>query len=212
MSVVFVISAPSGAGKSTLVTKLREREGNLDFVASITTRPRREHEVEGKAYRFVSRREFDALLAQDEFLEWAEVFGHRYGTPRSAVDQARKDGRDVLLDIDVRGAASLREKLPDAVSVFVLPPGRDTLEQRLRGRASDSGSVIARRLSEAAREVCEYGSYDHVVINDDVDDAVDRLQAILQAERSRPSEMRSAVAPILASFGIAQDQHEEEQA
>lgn len=212
MSVVFVISAPSGAGKSTLVTKLREREGNLDFVASITTRPKREHEVEGKAYRFVSRREFDALLAQDEFLEWAEVFGHRYGTPRSAVDQAREDGRDVLLDIDVRGAASLREKLPDAVSVFVLPPGRDTLEQRLRGRASDSGSVIARRLGEASREVCEYGSYDHVVINDDVDDAVDRLQAILQAERSRPSEMRSAVAPILESFGIAQDQHEEEQA
>ena len=184
----------------------------MDFVASITTRPKREHEVEGKAYRFVSRGEFDALLAQDEFLEWAEVFGHRYGTPRSAVDQAREDGRDVLLDIDVRGAASLREKLADAVTVFVLPPGRDTLEQRLRGRASDSDEVIARRLGEAAREVCEYGLYDHVVINDEADEAVDRLQAILKAERSRPSEMRSAVAPILESFGIGRDSHQEEQA
>lgn len=212
MSVVLVISAPSGAGKSTLVTKLREREEHLDFVASITTRPKREHEVEGKAYRFVNQREFDALLERDEFLEWAEVFGHRYGTPRSAVDHAREDGRDVLLDIDVRGAASLREKLPDAVSVFVLPPGRETLERRLRGRASDSGEVIARRLGEAAREVCEYRLYDHVVINDDADETVDRLQAILKAERSRPSEMRSAVAPILESFGIGQDQHQEEQA
>lgn len=202
MSLVFVISAPSGAGKSTLVDRLRQRDSNCDFAASVTTRPPRDGEVDGEAYSFVSEERFAAMREAGELLEWAEVFGHWYGTPTSAVEAARSRGKDLLLDIDVRGAASLEKKLPTAVTIFVLPPSREDLERRLRDRSSDAASSIERRLGEAAREVGSYASYDHVVINKDVDAAVDRLHAILVSERSKRENMEGAIAPILESFGI----------
>ena len=209
MSIVFVISAPSGAGKSTLVEHLRQRDGNLDFATSVTTRAPREREVDGEAYRFVSVDRFKAMVARDEFMEWAEVFGHLYGTPRAAVKEAFDKGKDLLLDIDVQGAALLLEKLPDAVTIFVLPPSRAALEQRLRDRCSDDEAAISKRLGEASREISVCRAYDHIVINDDVEDAVSRLQGILIAERSRRANMRPRIASILQSFGLHQDEDRE---
>ena len=209
MSIVFVISAPSGAGKSTLVERLRQRDGNLDFATSVTTRSPREREVDGEAYRFVSVDRFKAMIARDELMEWAEVFGHLYGTPRTAVKEAFDKGKDLLLDIDVQGAALLLEKLPDAVTIFVLPPSRAALEQRLRDRCSDDEAAISKRLGEASREVAVCRAYDHIVINDDVEDAVSRLHGILIAERSRRANMQPRIAPILQSFGLHQDQDPE---
>lgn len=205
MSIVFVISAPSGSGKSTLVKNLMALDGNLAFATSVTTRPPRADEVDGEAYRFVTRDEFVAMRDNDALLEWAEVFGHFYGTPRSAVDDARRLGRDLLLDIDVQGAASLLEKLPDAVTIFILPPSRPELQARLERRGSDEPEVIRRRLRESAREVGEYASYGHIVVNDDLDEATRRLHAILLAERARRENMEQALAPILRSFGIESD-------
>lgn len=205
MSIVFVISAPSGSGKSTLVKNLMALDGNLAFATSVTTRPPRADEVDGEAYRFVTLDEFVAMRDNDALLEWAEVFGHFYGTPRSAVDDARRLGRDLLLDIDVQGAASLLEKLPDAVTIFILPPSRPELQARLERRGSDEPEVIRRRLRESAREVGEYASYGHIVVNDDLDEATRRLHAILLAERARRENMEQALAPILRSFGIESD-------
>lgn len=205
MSIVFVISAPSGSGKSTLVNNLLERDGNLAFATSVTTRPPRTAEVDGEAYRFVTLDEFVAMRDNDALLEWAEVFGHFYGTPRSAIDDAERRGRDLLLDIDVQGAASLLEKLPDAVTIFILPPSQPELQLRLERRRSDDAEVIRRRLQESAREVREYASYSHIVINDDLDDSTRRLQAILLAERAKRENMEQAIAPILRSFGIEPD-------
>ena len=205
MSIVFVISAPSGSGKSTLVKNLMALDGNLAFATSVTTRPPRADEVDGEAYRFVTPDEFVAMRDNDALLEWAEVFGHFYGTPRSAVDDARRLGRDLLLDIDVQGAASLLEKLPDAVTIFILPPSRPELQARLERRGSDEPEVIRRRLRESAREVGEYASYGHIVVNDNLDEATRRLHAILLAERARRENMEQALAPILRSFGIESD-------
>lgn len=205
MSIVFVISAPSGSGKSTLVKNLMALDGNLAFATSVTTRPPRADEVDGEAYRFVTLDEFVAMRDNDALLEWAEVFGHFYGTPRSAVDDARRLGRDLLLDIDVQGAASLLEKLPEAVTIFILPPSRPELQARLERRGSDEPEVIRRRLRESAREVGEYASYGHIVVNDDLDEATRRLHAILLAERARRENMEQALAPILRSFGIESD-------
>ena len=209
MSIVFVISAPSGAGKSTLVERLRQRDSNLDFATSVTTRPPRTREVDGEAYCFVSVARFKAMIERDELMEWAEVFGHLYGTPRAAVKEAFDMGKDLLLDIDVQGAALLLEKLPDAVTIFVLPPSRAALEQRLRDRCSDDEAAISKRLGEASREVAVCGAYDHIVINEDVEDAVSRLHGILIAERSRRANMQPRIAPILESFGIHPDQNSE---
>ena len=209
MSIVFVISAPSGAGKSTLVERLRQRDSNLDFATSVTTRPPRKREVDGEAYCFVSVDRFKAMIERDELMEWAEVFGHLYGTPRAAVKEAFDKGKDLLLDIDVQGAALLLEKLPDAVTIFVLPPSRAALEQRLRDRCSDDEAAISKRLGEASREVAVCGAYDHIVINEDVEDAVSRLHGILIAERSRRANMQPRIAPILESFGIHPDQNSE---
>lgn len=205
MSIVFVISAPSGSGKSTLVKNLMALDGNLAFATSVTTRPPRADEVDGEAYRFVTPDEFVAMRDNDALLEWAEVFGHFYGTPRSAVDDARRLGRDLLLDIDVQGAASLLEKLPEAVTIFILPPSRPELQARLERRGSDEPEVIRRRLQESAREVREYASYGHIVVNDDLDEATRRLHAILLAERARRENMEPALAAILRSFGIESD-------
>jgi len=184
MSRVFIISAPSGSGKSTLVNRLMARDKNLIFSVSYTTREARGAEVNGQQYHFIGRAEFEARIANGEFLEHAEVFGNYYGTHREILDRGRTEGKDVVLDIDVQGARQLKEKIPDAVSIFILAPSRDELAKRLRARSEDSEEVIQRRLAGANREILDYRRYDYVLVNDDVDQASERLQEIVKMERS----------------------------
>lgn len=200
MSIVFIISAPSGSGKSTLVNRLRESDTSLVFSTSVTTRSARAGEVDGDAYDFVSVEKFNEMRDAGELLESAEVFGNFYGTPRSALDRARQNGKDLILDIDVQGAAQLRETLPDAVTIFILPPSRQVLEQRLRDRSSDSDEVIERRLGEAAGEVGNYEAYEYVLVNDKLDASAQQLYSILLAERARRQNVSDKIDPILKSF------------
>ncbi len=201
MSCVFIISAPSGSGKSTLVRELLRREANLVFSVSYTTRQPRGQEVQGESYQYITREAFMEMLDRDEFLEWAEVFGNFYGTHRSVWDRAVAEGKDLLLDIDVQGAQQLKKKIPDAVSIFVLAPSRAILEQRLRARSEDAEAVIQRRLAAAANEIRNYHAYDYVIINDQVDDAVASLQAVMGAEHVRRQRMEDRIRPILDTFG-----------
>jgi guanylate kinase len=214
MSCVFIISAPSGSGKSTLVNRLMAADKNLIFSVSYTTRDPRGAEVDGQQYHFISRAEFEARIANGEFLEHAQVFDNYYGTHRGILERGRTEGRDVVLDIDVQGARQLKEKIPDAVSVFILAPSRDELAKRLRARSEDSEEVIRRRLAGAAQEIQDYRLYDYVLVNDDVDLASERLQAIVEAERTghdNPGvnamrrtnpEVTARVEQILASFAV----------
>jgi guanylate kinase len=204
MSRIFIISAPSGSGKSTLVGRLMEMDQNLLFSVSYTTRRPRGSEVDGQQYNFVSRETFERMIERDEFLEHAEVFGNYYGTHRNILWRGEQEGKDVILDIDVQGARQLREKIPEAVSIFILAPSRAELEKRLRARSEDSDEVIARRLAAAAHEIRDYSRYDYVLINDDVDVASDLLYSIVKAERQRrisPAVTRK-VEKILASFDV----------
>jgi len=220
--VVYIISAPSGSGKSTLVNVLLAMTPRLDFSISYTTRPLRGSEQNGKQYFFVSREQFEQMIVADEFLEHASLYGKDYyGTARRFLREAEQTGHDLLLDIDVQGAAQIKKKLPDAVSIFVLPPDRKTLEWRLRKRGEDSDEVINRRLEEARREIENYDKYDFILINDKLEESSDNLQAIVESERLRqvgralsPEEekiieladrhrltnARERVLPILASF------------
>jgi guanylate kinase len=200
MSIVFIISAPSGSGKSTLVHRLLKQDPGLLFSISYTTRAPRGHEVPDEAYHFLSREEFEAALARDEFLEWAEVFGNYYGTHRGTLERAQAEGRDLLLDIDVQGARQLKCKVPDAVTIFVLAPSRAELEKRLRARSEDSEEVIERRLEGAAAEIRNYGAYDYVVVNRDLEKSVDALASIVKAERVRRTRMEGQVGDILGTF------------
>ncbi len=200
MSIVFVISAPSGSGKSTLVHRLLEQDSNIRFSISHTTREPRGQEQNGREYHFISRAEFEAAIERGEFLEHAEVFGNYYGTHRSILDRAAAEGTDVLLDIDVQGARQLKTKVPDAVTIFVLAPSRQELDQRLRARSEDSEAVIARRLRGAAKEIGNYARYDYVLVNRDLEKSVDTLAAIVKAERVRRARMEAQVAEILATF------------
>jgi guanylate kinase len=203
MSVVLVISAASGSGKSTLLRRLLEAHPEMMFSVSYTTRAPRGQERDGVDYHYVSREEFEQRLAAGEFLEHAEVFGHYYGTHRGAVDEARAQGRDVVLDIDVQGARQLKSKLPDAVTIFILAPSRAELERRLRARAEDTEETIQRRLKAAAGEIARWNDYDYVVVNGDVEESVKTLEAILRAERCRSERMGPALLPVLESFGQA---------
>jgi guanylate kinase len=172
----------------------------LRFSVSYTTREPRGSERNGESYVFVERQEFEARLAKNEFLEHAEVFGNYYGTHRSALAEAEANGTDLLLDIDVQGAAQLKISVPEAVSIFVLPPNRDILERRLRARSEDSEAVIERRLRDAATEIKNYRQYDYVLINQDLEESAADLRAIVRAERVRRNRMEARIAPILASF------------
>jgi len=200
MSIVFIISAPSGSGKSTLVHRLLKQDPSLLFSISYTTRAPRGQEVQDQAYHFISRAEFEAALARDEFLEHAEVFGNYYGTHRGILERAQAEGRDLLLDIDVQGARQLKGKVPDAVTIFVLAPSRAELEKRLRARSEDSEEVIARRLEGAAAEIRNYGAYEYVVVNRDLEKSVDALASIVKAERIRRTRMEDEVRAILGTF------------
>jgi guanylate kinase len=182
--VMLVLSSPSGAGKTTLSRMLLERYPAIELSISMTTRKPRPGEVEGRDYHFIDERRFDAMVAGGDLLEWAEVFGNRYGTPRAPVEEALGRGRDVLFDIDWQGTQQLREKgRDDLVSVFVLPPSIPALESRLRTRAQDSDEVIHARMSKAANEMSHWAEYDYVVINRDVQRAFEDVCAILAAER-----------------------------
>ena len=229
MSAVFIVSAPSGSGKSTLVNELFKMVHGLEFSISYTTRTPRGSEKNGKEYYFVSDAEFEAMIEADEFLEYARVFGSQgnyYGTARRFLREAEERGHDLLLDIDVQGAAQVKKKLPQSVSIFILPPGREQLEWRLRNRALDSDEVIRRRLDTARREIEQYSRYDYILINNVLEQSADELKAVVLAERlaetirnrgvqptpeeirileiaeaSRLERARERVQPILASFG-----------
>src|SRR5581483_8207852 len=175
MSAIFIISAPSGSGKSTLVNEVRQIVPGLDFSISYTTRKPRGSEQNGREYFFVSRPEFEEMIRRDEFLEHAQVFGNYYGTARRFLVEAEQKGSDLLLDIDVQGAEQIKKKLPQAVSVFILPPNRGELEKRLRNRSLDSEETIQRRLITASREIENYDKYDYILVNDRLEDSSSAL-------------------------------------
>jgi len=222
MSIVFIVSAPSGSGKSTLVNELFKVVQGLDFSISYTTRSPRGSEKNGKEYFFVSEPEFKAMIAADEFLEYANVFGNYYGTAWRFLREAERRNRDLLLDIDVQGAEQIKKKLPDAVSIFILPPDREKLEWRLRSRGEDPEAVIRRRLDTARREIEKYSKYRYILVNNVLEQSADELKAVVLSERIQRSgvkptreeeqlveiaqrlrleQARERVQPILASFG-----------
>jgi len=198
--LVFIISAPSGSGKSTLTRELIRKVPNLRFSISYTTRPPRGQEKHGEDYFFVTRAEFEERLERGEFLEHADVFGNYYGTHAGELDRAAAEGVDLVLDIDVQGARQLKGKLPAAVSIFILAPSREILEQRLRARSQDSDQVIERRLRDAAEEIRNYSLYNYVLVNREVAASVDVLTSIVKATRSRRDRMEPEIRPILETF------------
>ncbi|ANK91006.1 guanylate kinase [Rhizobium lentis] len=184
--LMLVISSPSGAGKSTIARTLLETDKHIGLSVSVTTRQRRPSEVEGVHYHFKSVREFERLRDSDALLEWAEVHGNFYGTPREPVEQAMAEGRDMLFDIDWQGAQQLQEKMSaDVVSIFVLPPTMTELQSRLHRRAEDSEEVIQTRLANSRAEIAHWREYDYVIVNDDLNTAFDAVQSIVKAERLR---------------------------
>lgn len=184
---LFVFSAPSGAGKTTLVRKVMHERPTLRFSISYTTRPLREGETNGQDYHFLSRDDFEAMRDAGEFLEHAEVFGNCYGTRRQQVDRLRNAGQDVLLEIDWQGARQVRSNQPDCCSIFILPPSVEELERRLRGRETDTEDVIARRLGEAVDDMSHWSEFDHVVVNDSLDEAATALLAIMAGDSPETS-------------------------
>lgn len=201
--LMLVLSSPSGAGKTTLSRRLLETDSGITLSVSATTRPKRPAEVDGRDYFFVSQKEFDAMVKRGEFLEHASVFGNSYGTPRAPVEKALAEGRDVLFDIDWQGTQQVREKArEDLVSVFILPPSREALLERLKTRAQDSAEVVAARMAKANGEMSHWAEYDYVVVNDDVVRAQAQIETILAAER-----LRRARQPDLSGFvrGLMKD-------
>jgi guanylate kinase len=199
--LVFIVSGPSGSGKSTLVQKMLEVPGTM-FSISVTTRPPRTTESAGKWYDFVSEAEFERMVSQGEFLEYARVFGkHRYGTPRRWLQEARCKDLDLVLEIDVQGAEQVKRELPASVAIFILPPAREELERRLRSRGQDSDEAIQRRLDRAQQEIQRYTGYDFLVVNDDVERAGREVQAITVAARCLRSCLSERARAILESFG-----------
>jgi guanylate kinase len=193
---LFVVAAPSGAGKSTLVNALLERDPHIVLSISHTTRPPRPGDVDGRHYHFVDRSEFERMVARGEFLEHAEVFGNLYGTSRSAVEPILAAGRDVLLEIDWQGARQVRASMPGCIGIFILPPSRAELERRLRARATDSMDTIERRLAASREEIAHAQEFDAIVVNDDFDDALAQLRAIVRAARAGaplPNERHQAL-------------------
>jgi guanylate kinase len=186
--LMLVLSSPSGAGKTTLSRKLLDSDSGIFMSVSATTRAKRPNEVDGRDYHFVSPEKFQQMVKADEFLEHATVFEHRYGTPKKPVMDALAHGGDVLFDIDWQGTQQLKERArEDLVSVFILPPGHDELERRLKTRAQDSKEVVAKRMAEAASEISHWPEYDYVVVNRELDRALAQIKSILDAERSRRS-------------------------
>ncbi len=198
--ILFIVSAPSGAGKTTLVERLVEQVPDLRLSRSYTSRRARAGETDGVDYNFVSRERFEAMVAAGEFLEWADVFGHLYGTSLADTERHLEGGHDVVLVIDVQGARKVRRRGVETTAVFVMPPSFEVLERRLRGRSKDSDDDIRHRLAVAKQEVASYAEYEFVVINDELTSAVDRLRSIVVAERARLPRMRPQAEKIGESF------------
>jgi len=197
---LYVISAPSGAGKTSLVKALLKSEPRLRLSISHTTRTRRPTEVEGREYHFVSRPQFEELIARGEFLEHARVFDNNYGTSRGFVESQLGQGHDVLLEIDWQGAQQVRRAMPECVSIFVLPPARQALAERLARRATDTAEVIRRRLQDAATDMSHHGEFDYVVVNDDFDRAVADLKRIIDGQGEDLRSGRTELEPLLAEL------------
>ncbi|GMQ90891.1 MAG: guanylate kinase [Gammaproteobacteria bacterium] len=184
---LFIFSAPSGGGKSSLAQALSKRDADIGISISHTTRDPRSGEINGQHYHFVTAPEFEELVAQDQFLEHARVFDHYYGTSRQAVQLLLDQGKHVILDIDWQGASSIKANMPEAVSIFILPPSREELERRLRARGQDSEEIIKRRMADAVSEMQHYSEFDHVIVNDDFDAALNDLEAIIHGH---PGQIR----------------------
>jgi len=199
---VFIVSAPSGAGKSTLVKGLLQLVPNLLFSVSYTTRQPRGQEVDGKEYYFVDRMGFEKMIEEDKFVEYARVFDHYYGTARATVEEIVGRGEDILLDIDTAGAAQVRKKISEVVSIFIMPPSYEVLRERLERREQDSPETIQKRLQWASeKEIHYYENYDYVVINDDFSQAMESMRSIVQAERCRKGRLMHRIQSIIKTFG-----------
>jgi guanylate kinase len=224
--IVFIISAPSGSGKTTLTAELRRVVPNLEFSISYTTRMPRGSEQSGREYFFITREEFETMIGEDQFVEHAQVFDNYYGTARSFLREAFARGNDVILDIDVKGAAQVKQRMPEAVSIFILPPSRQELESRLRRRtvaenaersqltgeempAEKVEAILQRRLQEASREIENYSQYDYILVNEKVEAAIDVLQAIVKAERVKrsPGPRDAEEQRVLATAELAERRH-----
>jgi guanylate kinase len=224
--IVFIISAPSGSGKTTLTAELRRVVPNLEFSISYTTRLPRGSEQSGREYFFIRREEFKKMIGEDQFVEYAEVFDNYYGTARSFLREAFARGNDVILDIDVQGAAQVKKRMPEAISIFILPPSRQELESRLRRRtvaenaerskltgeempAEKVEAILQRRLQEASREIENYSQYDYILVNEKVEAAIDVLQAVVKAERIKrsPGSRDAEEQRVLATAELAERRH-----
>ena len=194
--LMFILSSPSGAGKTTISRMLLESDAEIRMSVSVTTRPMRPGEVDGQDYTFVSQRMFDGMVKREQFLEWAHVFGHSYGTPKAQVKAGLKEGQDFLFDIDWQGTQQLKQQVrDDLASVFVVPPSKAELERRLRIRAQDSEEVVRQRMAKASDELSHWAEYDYLLMNDDIQHAMGKLEEILRVERSRRARQ-----PGLAKF------------
>jgi guanylate kinase len=200
--LLIVLSSPSGAGKTTISRMLLDADDEIAMSVSATTRPMRPGEHDGKDYSFVEDDEFDRMIAEGEFVEWANVFGYRYGTPKAPVKDALRDGRDILFDIDWQGARQLEPDFKgQLVTIFLLPPSMAELEQRLRARGTDSADVIAERMRRAAEEISHWAEYEYVLVNDEMDECLDRVRAIVAAERSKRVRQTSLVPFVRGLIG-----------
>ncbi len=200
--LLFILSSPSGAGKTTISRMLLGADDAIELSVSATTRPPRSGEIDGVDYHFVSDAKFDAMVAEDDFYEWAEVFGNRYGTPKGYIRRGLKEGRDFLFDIDWQGTQQLKQKdEQDVVTVFILPPSLEALRQRLEGRGTDSEDVIDRRMDRARAEISHWAEYDYVVINDDVDACFVKVREILHAERMKRTRQTGLIPFVRGLMG-----------
>jgi len=200
--LMFILSSPSGAGKTTLSRMLLAADPEIKLSVSATTRPPRPGEIDGVHYHFVSPETFDRMVEEDDFYEWAHVFGHRYGTPKGIIRAALKEGQDFLFDIDWQGTQQLYQKdQQDVVRVFILPPSIDELHRRLKGRATDSADVIAARMERARAEISHWDGYDYVIINDDVNVCFDKVRAILEAERMKRARQTGLIPFVRGLMG-----------
>ncbi len=198
--MIFVISAPSGAGKTTLINRLLEYDNSLMFSVSTTTRNIREGEVDGVNYNFVSKDDFCQMIKDNEFFEWAEVYGNYYGTTKKEVDRIRNSGKITLFDVDVQGSKSLRKQIKEGIFIFIIPPSPDVLKKRLIGRKTETSEQLDLRLKNAYKEISEYVNFDYVIVNCDLESAFQRLMSIVMAEKCKIMNVKKQIEGILEGF------------
>jgi guanylate kinase len=203
--MLIVVSSPSGGGKGTLIDRVLKTVPNVSYSVSFTTRAPRPTEEDGREYFFVDRSTFEEMIERGEFLEWADVYGHLYGTSSTQVERERAAGHDIILEIDVQGAESIRQKIPDVVSIFILPPSFELLRERLLARGTDSADALERRMRGAPSEVEQYRHFQYVILNDDIDRASQQLASVIYAERARRERQEANLRSALEDFGVFQD-------